>query len=152
MRYMLNTNNLFISFLSIGSNVGKKKINLDKCLKMLTNDNKTTILNQSSYYDTQPLYNENQNNFVNIVIKVQTEFLLTTLFEKCKLIETAMGRNLNNPKNYPRIIDVDILTFDNPTNHLDLESIQALNNAMINLPLVLKVGGSFGSGISFIRS
>ena len=26
----------------------------------------------------------------------------------------------------------NILTFDNPTNHLDLESIQALNNAMIN--------------------
>ena len=26
----------------------------------------------------------------------------------------------------------NILTFDNPTNHLDLESIQALNNAMID--------------------
>ena len=26
----------------------------------------------------------------------------------------------------------NILTFDHPTNHLDLESIQALNNAMIN--------------------
>tara|TARA_Y100000766_G_scaffold248265_1_gene229951 strand:- start:783 stop:1046 length:264 start_codon:yes stop_codon:yes gene_type:complete len=30
------------------------------------------------------------------------------------------------------MLEGNILTFDTPTNHLDLESIQALNNAMID--------------------
>ena len=30
------------------------------------------------------------------------------------------------------MLEGNVLIFDNPTNHLDLESIQALNNAMID--------------------
>jgi len=32
------------------------------------------------------------------------------------------------------LLEGNLLIFDNPTNHLDLESIQALNNSMINFP------------------
>ena len=32
------------------------------------------------------------------------------------------------------LLEGNLLIFDTPTNHLDLESIQALNNSMINFP------------------
>ena len=55
---------------------------------------------------------------------MQFNFNCKTLFLKIKNIEHEMGRNFYVPRNYPRIIDIDILTFNDET----------INNNMFRVP------------------
>ena len=50
---------------------------------------------------------------------ISTTMNVNNLFNALKLIEQRMGRNFTSPKNHPRIIDIDILTFQNIIIHND---------------------------------
>ena len=77
------------------------------------------IILESSIYETEPLHNTNQAYFFNKVIEIQTKLNPYKLLEKVKSIESIMGRDLNNSHNSPRIIDIDILVFDDLTINSD---------------------------------
>jgi len=98
-------------FLSLGTNLGSKKDNLKRAVKMLADLKGTVIVSESSIYETSPLYNENQDCFFNKVIEIHTRYKSKDLLEEVKTIESLMGRNLENSHNMPRIIDIDILVF-----------------------------------------
>ena len=100
-------------FLSLGSNIGSRKKNLIKAMTMLEELNDTVIDFESSLYKTAPLYNRDQSYFLNKVIQIRTKLTPYKLLERIKSIESLMGRNLKNSHNMPRIIDIDILTFEN---------------------------------------
>ena len=101
------------AFLSIGSNIGNREVHLSKSIVMVSALEDTSVLLESSNYDTEPLYNKNQGYFLNKVIKIQTKLNPYELLEKVKSIELKMGRDLDNSHNTPRIIDIDILVFNN---------------------------------------
>ena len=111
MKSHLHIKNSF-SFLSIGSNVGNLKTNIDKSVKLLNANKNITIQKISNYYLSEPLYYKNQNDFLNIVISISTNLSVDKLLKTCKSIELNMGRVIDAEKNYPRIIDIDILTYD----------------------------------------
>ena len=98
-------------FLSLGSNVGNKKDNLSYALKKLNDLEVVVVEKCSSVYKTAPLYNLEQDFFLNQVVKIKTDFNPYGLLEKIKLIELSMGRDLTVERNMPRIIDLDILAF-----------------------------------------
>ena len=75
--------------------------------------NKIKIIKKSSVYETEPLEYKKQRKFYNIVIEIEFSYSSTELFLILKNIENLMGRNFYNPRNYPRIIDIDILTYGN---------------------------------------
>src|SRR5271157_368287 len=60
------------------------------------------------------MYEENQNWFLNCVVKVGTELSPRSLLDVVKEIELGMGRNGSNMERRfgPRIIDIDILFYD----------------------------------------
>lgn len=99
-------------FLSIGTNSGDKIKNLNL---LLTNINKKSIniLKISSVYNSEPFESNCKNNFYNIVIKVQTHYNLLDFFNITQIIEQDMGRKIKNNPNTERIIDIDILTYEN---------------------------------------
>ena len=99
-------------FLSIGTNIGDKLLNLKKALVSL-NTNHTLVELKSNFYESEPLYLKNQPNFINMVVKVETSLKLKDFFIFIKNIESEMGRKFNEKKNGPRIIDIDILAYDN---------------------------------------
>tara|TARA_Y100000590_G_C15669240_1_gene995672 strand:- start:621 stop:1115 length:495 start_codon:yes stop_codon:yes gene_type:complete len=99
------------AYLSIGTNKGSRLKNIKSLIKMLLSDN-IIIKNKSSIFKTEPLGFKKQNNFYNIVIEVQFDFECDTLFKNLKNIENTMGRDFYEPRNFPRIIDIDILTFN----------------------------------------
>ena len=85
-------------FLSIGTNIGDKLLNLKNALVSL-NTNHTLVELKSNYYKSEPLYLKNQPNFINMVVKVQTSLKLKDFFIFIKNIESEMGRNFNEKIN-----------------------------------------------------
>ena len=63
-------------------------------------------------YETSPMYNLNQNDFINCVIDIETSLKSLALLEYTQSIEKKMGRNRFNERNQPRKIDIDILTYN----------------------------------------
>lgn len=100
-----------IVYLSLGSNLGDKKKNLLNANKQLKK-HKIRILKKSPVYETEPVGKINQPDFYNQVIKIKTELSPDDLLETLLLIEKDMGR-VRIEKWGPRIIDIDILLYNN---------------------------------------
>ena len=97
-------------YLSIGSNINDRVLNLNLAVKYLSE--KLKILKVSSLYESEPLYYKSQNMFLNMVVHISTTFDIFDLLSFCKKIEIKMGRKKNKYKNRERIIDIDILTYN----------------------------------------
>ena len=102
-----------IVYLSLGSNMGNRKINLKKALKLLKDNPDVCIENISSLYETEPMYIKDQKSFYNIVVKAGIESKVGP-FEflgSIKAIEYRLGRKKAGTRYGPRLIDIDILYF-----------------------------------------
>lgn len=71
-----------------------------------------TMGNQTDFIYTKPLQFEAQPDFLNGALLLHTCLPLEELQRKLKQIELDMGRLRNENKNTPRIIDLDIITFN----------------------------------------
>ena len=103
-------NQVNIIYLGIGSNLGNKKLNIEKAKFELIQNN-INILKSSSYFKSFSWPNTKNPKFLNIVIKVSTNLKPIDLLNKCKEIETYLGRK-KSLKNSPRICDIDILDYN----------------------------------------
>lgn len=99
-------------FLGIGTNLGDREDNLRKSLIMIEK-NIGKILKSSSVYETAPWGFDAENDFLNEVLKVRTSQTPTELLTAIKMIESTMGREKDQDRYSSRIIDIDILIYDN---------------------------------------
>ncbi len=106
----ISENQVKIIYLGIGSNLGNKKINIEKA-KFKLIQNKINILKLSNYYETLSWPNPKNPKFINIVIKVSTNLTPKKLIRLCKQIEVDLGRK-KAPKNSPRQCDIDIIDYN----------------------------------------
>jgi len=98
-----------VIYLSIGSNLGNKKRNIEKA-KFLLEENRIKIIRSSSIYETYSWPNRNHPKFNNIVIKIITKLKPMNLFFIIKDIEKKLGRK-KGLVNRPRVCDIDILDY-----------------------------------------
>ena len=70
-----------------------------------------SVKKKSSVYETPPWGFVEQDAFLNQVIKAETYLEPEPLLRHLKRLETALGR-VPNFQNGPRLIDIDILFFD----------------------------------------
>ena len=99
-----------IVYLALGSNMGNRLSNLKAAVLNLTPQ--MTVKQKSSVYETPPWGFTEQDAFLNQVVKVTTYLEPEPLLRHLKRMETALGR-VPNFQNGPRVIDIDILFFDN---------------------------------------
>lgn len=104
------------AFISIGSNIGDKESNLNNAIELLTNSYDTSLVKASSYLKTEPWGFEDQDEFLNCVVEVKTLLSPRELLEKMQSIESEMKRE-RIIKWGPRIIDLDIILFNNEVNN-----------------------------------
>lgn len=104
-------------YLSLGTNLGDKENNLEHALHFLSE--KVIILKKSSLYETEPVGFKDQPWFLNMVIEGETDLSPDDLLEFTKSIESKMKR-VKTIVNGPRIIDVDILLYDDQEIETDL--------------------------------
>ena len=100
-------------YLGLGTNMGDKYNNLVESIKQLGIHPHIWVTNSSFIYESEPMYNLNQDKFYNMVIEIETNLLPIELLDYIKQIELNLGRKNTNIKNLPRIIDIDILVFKN---------------------------------------
>ena len=100
------------AYIGIGSNLGKKKENYLEALARIARIPGTKIIKESSLYESEPL-GESREWYVNGVIQIETELRPDLLLQKCKNIERAMGRKKVRKRWAARIIDLDIILYNN---------------------------------------
>ena len=98
-------------FLGIGTNKGDRFTNIQKCIKKIESNSSIKNIFSSRIYESAPMYNVNQDFFLNLVIKIETILKPLNLLKEIKKIESDMGRKFTELNNQPRIIDIDILSY-----------------------------------------
>ena len=99
-----------IIYLSVGSNLGNRKKNIEKT-KFELYSKGINIIRSSNYYETLSWPNPKNPKFYNIILKVSSDLKILELLKICKQIETSLGRK-KAPKNSPRTCDIDIIDFN----------------------------------------
>ena len=125
-------------FLGLGSNLGDRKLNLLKAIKLLGVSEDITILQQSSIIETEPVGVVEQGKFLNMVIEVETSLTPLMLLELCLETERLLGR-VRNAKWTPRTLDIDILFYGDQiidSKELTVPHPEAHKRCFVLLPLV----------------
>ncbi len=98
-------------YVGLGSNLGDKKLNITNAtilLGSLMGDLKVL----SSLYETEPWGFRSDNKFLNAVVLLETNIEPQMCLEMAKAIEREMGRVYTHEGYEDRLIDVDILLYD----------------------------------------
>ncbi len=98
--------------IGLGSNMGERKKNLDDAVRALSLLPRTRVAKASKVYQTKPVGYDDQSDFYNAVLMVETELSPQALLGACLGVEAALGR-IRLIKNGPRIIDIDLLLYEN---------------------------------------
>lgn len=100
-------------YLSLGSNLGNRRAQLTIAITLLT-ERAGRISALSGFYETEPWGFQSQYPFLNIAVKLETEFSPFELLTIAQQIECELGRNAktSNSSYQDRLIDIDILLYD----------------------------------------
>ena len=98
-------------FLGIGTNLGNRKVNLRKAIEMI-GENIGKVIKSSSVYETAPWGFDTENDFLNMVVMVETVDTPSEILKKIITIESMLGRERNQDRYSSRIIDIDILLYN----------------------------------------
>ena len=98
------------AFVGLGSNLGERETHVRLALDDLARLPETKLVRASSLYDTEPLGEVEQPNFLNAVAQIDTELTARRLLWNLLLIERRLGR-VRTKKWGPRTIDLDLLLY-----------------------------------------
>ena len=100
------------AYISVGSNLGQKAENCRDGIAALIRSGHIRLVDQSPFYRTEPVDYQDQEWFVNCVLKIETDLDPLSLLSILKSIERAAGRIKDTIRFGPRILDMDIILFD----------------------------------------
>lgn len=105
-------------FIALGSNLNNPVEQLKIALLHIRAVQNTVIVAESSVYETKPVGPQDQPDFMNQVIAVETRLSAHELLYALQAIENKMGR-VRTRHWGPRVIDCDILLFGDESIHTD---------------------------------
>ncbi len=101
------------AYISLGSNMGNPFQNCIKGIGSLSATDALTITAQSPFYRTEPVDYLDQEWFINAVVRIITRLSPEQLLTLLQTIQRNAGRSDNGLRFGPRILDLDILLYDN---------------------------------------
>jgi 2-amino-4-hydroxy-6-hydroxymethyldihydropteridine diphosphokinase len=110
-------------YFSLGSNIGNRKRNMRDAIEQLGR-RVGKVERQSALYEYEPWGYDSPNKYINAAVCCLTEFSPRQVLEITQQIERDMGRTSKtvNGEYFDRIIDIDILLFDDyKVNEPDLQ-------------------------------
>jgi 2-amino-4-hydroxy-6-hydroxymethyldihydropteridine diphosphokinase len=100
-----------IAHIGIGSNVGDRTEFCRRAVDALRAQPGVRVDAVSSLYETSPIGGPPQRSYVNLVVQTDVSLEARPLLEACRAIEQRLGREPNDIRWGPRVVDLDILTF-----------------------------------------
>lgn len=125
-----------VAYLLIGGNIDNRLHYLQTAFAAIE-ESCGTIVNASSIYETAAWGKQDQQNFLNQALELQTELPAHELLDHLLAIEEKIGR-VREVKYGPRIIDIDILLFNDDaidTRHLIVPHPELPNRRFALQPL-----------------
>ena len=98
-------------FLGIGTNLGNKESNLEQAVARIK-EYIGPVLKSSAIYETEPWGFQAKDEFLNMVVKVETNLTPSGLLGRILMIESLLGRVRGEKQYSSRLIDIDILLFE----------------------------------------
>lgn len=121
-------------YISIGSNIDAEK-NIRLAIRALQDHYGKLIL--SSVYESEAVGFDG-DNFLNLVAGLNTEEDVYTVAATLRKIEDENGRDRSGPRFSSRIVDLDLLLYDNliiKEDNLEVPRDEITKNAFVLLPL-----------------
>lgn len=110
-----------IAYILTGSNLGDRYDHLSKAISLIEATG-AVVLKKSSIYETAPWGSIPQQAFLNQALVISTSLDPESLMQQLLSIEKKIGR-VREQKMGPRIIDLDILFYDDLIYHSDILTI-----------------------------
>ena len=103
-----------IAYIGLGANLGKRDATIEEALRLLGEDDRTSVLGSTVPIETEPVGYDDQPRFLNAAAKLATTRSPRELLELLLSIERALGRvRGEGPRYGPRTIDLDLLVYGN---------------------------------------
>ncbi len=101
-----------IAYICAGSNMGSRMENCRAGIAAVMKNGVGLVKSTSAFYKTSPVDYKDQEWFVNVVFKIQTGLDPLDLLKKLKKIEKDAGRLDDSIRFGPRLLDMDIIFYD----------------------------------------
>lgn len=142
------------AYLSMGSNMGDRRSNLDQGCQLLAQHPKIDLLQVSSLYQTSPVGEVVQDDFINLAAIIETDLSAYALLDYIHEVEAALHRKREIVWG-PRTLDIDILFFDNQVSEdpdLRLPHPELFNRLFVLVPLAEIISEDFPAYPSIMQS
>jgi 2-amino-4-hydroxy-6-hydroxymethyldihydropteridine diphosphokinase len=105
-----------IVYIGLGANLGEREATIAEALRLLDEDDLTSVLGSTVPIETDPVGYEDQPRFLNAAAELATTRSPRELLELLLGIERGLGRvRGEGPRYGPRTIDLDLLVYGNET-------------------------------------
>lgn len=123
-----------IVFLGIGTNLGNMENNLEQAIARIE-EHIGKVIKASSIYETEPWGFQTEDKFLNMAAKVETKLTPSGVLGRILMIESLLGRIRGRERYTSRVIDIDILLYEDMI--IDEESLKIPHPLMQERKFVL---------------
>ena len=100
-------------YIGLGSNLSNPKAQIVQAITLIQGLESCCVSRISSLYFSRPMGPQDQPDYMNAVLCLDTQLSAVALLDQLQTIENKAGRIRKNNRWGPRILDLDILLFGN---------------------------------------
>jgi 2-amino-4-hydroxy-6-hydroxymethyldihydropteridine diphosphokinase len=105
-----------IAYIGLGANLGERETTIAEALRLVHEDERTSVLRSTAPIETEPVGYEDQPRFLNAAARVETTRSPRELLALLLQVEHELGRvRGRGPRYGPRTIDLDLLLYGDET-------------------------------------
>lgn len=104
-----------IVYIGLGSNLSDPTEQVKQAIIAVAKIPNSSLLKASSIYLSRPMGPQDQDDYINAVLALETQLAPLTLLDALQKIENNAGRVRKDNRWGARILDLDILLFDDNT-------------------------------------
>ena len=103
------------AYIGLGSNLQKPAQQIEEALGLVSEIPETRLVSVSSLYRSAPFGGVEQPDFVNAVASLMTQLVPLELLARMQEVENRRGRERDDTRWGPRVLDLDLLVYSGQT-------------------------------------